>query len=317
MATSRAPSPGSARSWWSWAATEVPARTGDTEAASVAGLAASHVTRAGLGRAGMGRGSSGSPWEACKVWFALLNVCVTALLGLLAQVVEQRRVPGQLLDAGQTIVCCVHSRLDHSQCQRAVLEHLARPGQGLLCEPFQRDHLVDESHLQRLLSVVLLAYKPDLARLLLANDSGEQSRAVAPIEATHTRACLAEPGVVGGDGQVADDVQDVTAPDCVAGDHRDDRLGGAPDLDLEVEDVEPADATFVPVAVVTPDPLVTPRAEGLGAGAGQDDDADAWVVPSDVERVAELEQRPGTEGVANVGAIDCDPGDPVDRVVPD
>src|SRR5262249_48665032 len=105
--------------------------------------------------------------------------------------------------------------------------------------------------------------------------------------------------------------------DCEAGDHRDDRLGGAPDLDLEVEDVEPTDAAFVPVAVVAADLLVTARAEGLSAGAGQDDHADPWVVASDVEGVAELEQCSGPEGVADVGAIDRDLGNPVDRVVPD
>src|SRR5262249_20869411 len=193
---------------------------------------------------------SGSPWETCKVWFALLDVGVTALLGLLAQVVEERRVPGQLLDAGQTVVRRVHPRLDHAQGQGAVLEHLARPGHGLFFEPLQGHHLVDEAHLQRLLSVVLLAQKPDLTRLLLAHDAGEQSRAVAPVEAANARACLAKPGVVGSDGEVADDVQDVTAADGVAGDHRDDRLGRAPDLDLEVEDVEAADAAFVAVAIV-------------------------------------------------------------------
>src|SRR5262249_3112783 len=70
-------------------------------------------------------------------------------------------------------------------------------------------------------------------------------------------------------------------------------------------------------AVVAADLLVTARAEGLSAGAGQDDHADPWVVASDVEGVAELEQCSGPEGVADVGAIDRDLGNPVDRVVPD
>ena len=56
------------------------------------------------------------------------------------------------------------------------------------------------------------------------------------------RAGLAEARVVGGDRQVADDVQDVPAADRVAGDHRDDRLGQAPDLDVQVGDVEAPDA---------------------------------------------------------------------------
>src|SRR5262249_20348915 len=146
---------------------------------------------------------------------------------------------------------------------------------------------------------------------------GEQSRAVAPVEAANARACLAKPGVVGGHGEVADDVQDMAAADRVAGDHRDDRLGRAPDLDLEVEYVEAADAPFVAVAIVAADLLVTARAEGLGAGAGQDDNGDMGVVARDVEGVAELEERPGTEGVADVGAVDRDLGNAVHRVVPD
>jgi len=67
---------------------------------------------------------------------------------------------------------------------------------------------------------------------------------------------------IGGDGQVADDVQDVAAADRVAGDHRDDGLGRAPDLDLQVQDVEPADAlardlVVADVAVVASDRLIT------------------------------------------------------------
>ena len=80
---------------------------------------------------------------------------------------------------------------------------------------------------------------------------------------------LAEDGVVGGDRQVADQVQDVAAADRVAGDHRDDRLRSAADLHVEVADVEPADALLgdlvvADVAVVAADPLVAARAEGLG-----------------------------------------------------
>ena len=52
---------------------------------------------------------------------------------------------------------------------------------------------------------------------------------------------LAEARVVGGDREIADDVQDVAAADRVAGDHRDDGLRHPADLDVQVGDVEAAD----------------------------------------------------------------------------
>ena len=72
---------------------------------------------------------------------------------------------------------------------------------------------------------------------------------------------LAEPGVVGRNGDVTDQVQDVPTANGVPGDHGDDRLGDAAHEDLKVEDVEPADAALsdlvvTDVAVVTPDLLV-------------------------------------------------------------
>ena len=94
------------------------------------------------------------------------------------------------------------------------------------------------------------------------------------------RAGLAEARVVGGDRQVADDVQHVPAADGVARHHGDHRLGRAPDLDLQVEDVQAADALLrdlvvADVAVVAADDLVAAGAEGEIALAGQDDHADA------------------------------------------
>src|SRR6266700_4403778 len=103
-ATTSAPRPGSVRTRPSWTATAVPARTGATEAASVAGRAADHQTRAARGA-----GRSGSLREPGEVGLALLDVGVTALLSLLAEVVQQRGVAGQLLDAGEPVVRRVHA----------------------------------------------------------------------------------------------------------------------------------------------------------------------------------------------------------------
>ena len=89
--------------------------------------------------------------------------------------------------------------------------------------------------------------------------------------------------VLGGDREVADEVEDVAAADRVPGDRRDNRLGGAADLHVQVADVEAADTLLgdlvgADVAVVAADLLIAAGAEGLVAGAGEDDRADVEVV---------------------------------------
>ena len=112
------------------------------------------------------------------------------------------------------------------------------------------------------------------------------------------------------------------AADRVAGDRGDHRLRRAADLDVEVADVEAADALAgdlvgADVAVVAADRLIAAGAEGLIAGAGEDDRADVEVVAGLRERVAELGQGRRPEGVATLGAVDRDPRDPVADVVED
>src|SRR5665809_66990 len=98
---------------------------------------------------------------------------------------------------------------------------------------------------------------------------------------------------------------------------RQDWLGCPPDLHLKVEDVEPPDTLLVLVAVVAPHTLVAAGAEGLVAGPREDDDSDGGVVPGDVEGVTQLEERLRPEGVADLGPVDGDPGDPGGGVVED
>src|SRR5690348_668311 len=180
-----------------WTATAVPTRTGETEAASVAGRTADHQTRARLGTGAAATViASGSFRKAGKVRLSLLDVGVASLLRLFAHVVEQGRVAGQLLDPGQPVVGGVHAGLDHAQRERAVLEHAPAPGHRLSLEVGQRHDLVDEAHSERLLGVVLLAQEPDLARLLLAHDSRQQPGTIASVEAAHLRSGLAEARVV-------------------------------------------------------------------------------------------------------------------------
>ena len=125
---------------------------------------------------------------------------------------------------------------------------------------------------QRLLGVVLAAEQPELLRLLGPDEVAQQGGAEAAVPGADPRPGLAEAGVVGGDRQVAADVEDVAAADRVAGDHRHHRLRQPPHLHLQVGDVEAAErGALGDVAGVAADRLVAARAERLLALAGEDD----------------------------------------------
>src|SRR5579864_4009210 len=128
----------------------VPASTGATDAASVAGRTADHQTREAL-MAGAAAIIRLRPLgELREVRLSLLDVSVATLLRLFAHVVEQRGVAGELLDAGQAVVGGVEAGLEHAQRERAQLEHATAPRDRLPLEVCQRHHLVDQSHVERL-----------------------------------------------------------------------------------------------------------------------------------------------------------------------
>ena len=175
--------------------------------------------------------------------------------------------------------------------------------------------MLTRPHVERLLGAVLPAEEPDLLGPLLADLAGQDRRPEAAVEGPDPGAGLAEAGVVGGDGEVAHDVEDVAPADGVAGHHGHDRLGQPPDLDVEVGDQEPTDAPLAhgvvaDVAGVAPDPLVAPGAERLRPLAGEDDHADVGVLAGQVEGGDELLDGVGPEGVADLGSVDGDLGDP-------
>src|ERR1700719_2287173 len=167
MATTSAAMPAAGRAPPSCTAIAVPASTGATDAASVAGRTADHQTRPGLSAVVATIGLRALR-EFAEVGLALLHVRVAALLRLFAEVVEKGRVAGELLDAGETVIGRVQPRLQHSQRERAELVHATAPLDRRLLERREGHDLVDEPHVECLLRVVLLAQKPDLARLFLA-----------------------------------------------------------------------------------------------------------------------------------------------------
>src|SRR5579884_1147405 len=291
-------------------ASAVPTSTGASAAGSVRGRAARSqvLTPRSRARAQPRSRRSRPAREAREIGPALLKVRVTALLRLLAHVEEQVRVVSQLLDARQAILVGVEAGLEHAQREGGEGEHLAAPQDGLLLQTLERHHGVDQAHRERLLGVVLPAQEPDLPGLLGANQAREDAGAEAPVEAADAGADLAEAGVVGGDRQVADDVQHVAAPDRVPGHHRHDRLGQAADLHVEVGHLEAADGLVASggggigagdvAAARAPHPLVAARAEGLRALPGEDDHADLEVLAGAGEGILELDHRLRPERVA-------------------
>ncbi len=217
----------------------------------------------------------------------------------------------QLLQAGEPVLGGVEARLEQPQCERRQRQHLAAPGHRFALELLERHDGVDEAPLECLTRVVLAAEEPDLLSPLLADLRSEDARAVAAVEGADARARLPEAGVLGGDREVADDVQDVAAADRVPRDHRNDWLGRAADLHVQVGDVEAPDRVgFALVAAVAAHPLVAARAERVGTLAGEHDHADGGVLAGAREGVAQLDDGLRAEGVADLWTVDRDLRDP-------
>src|SRR4051812_30775431 len=291
-------------------ASAVPTSTGVTAAASV------------FGRAARSQGFMAAPpermcvsrksRELLEIRLPLLHVCVASFLRFLGEVVEQRRVAAEIEEAELAVAVGVHRGFQETQRHRSERQHLAAPFQRLLFELRQRDDGVDETHIERLLRVVLAAEEPDFARFFLADDAREVRRAEASVERADARSGLAEARIVGGDGQIADDVQHVASADRVAGHHRHDRFGHAANLLLHVEDVEARDFLLrIDVAAFAAHALIAAGAEGIRPFAGDDDDADFAVVAGHVQRLLDLAHRQRAKGVTHLGTIDGDLGDAV------
>src|SRR3954468_7005528 len=214
------------------AASAVPTRTGAAPVGSVRGRAAMSQMRMALGRsAWTWTVMSRPPGELRVIRLALGLVGLAPLPGLLGAVEEEGGVVRELLDAGVAGRVGVEARLEEPQRERGEREHLAAPLHGLLLQALERHDGVDEAHRERLPGVVLPAQQPELLRTLGADEVAQHGGAEPAVPGADPRPRLAEAGVVGGDREVADEVQDVSAAERVAGPHRDDRLGQAADLD--------------------------------------------------------------------------------------
>src|SRR5690606_6064307 len=98
----------------------------------------------------------------------------------------------------------------------------------------------------------------DLPGLFVPDDPGQERGSVAGVEATHLGSGLAKDRVVGGNGEVADDLEHVAPADAVSGHHGDDRLRERPAQPLEAADVEPGGLVVAYVAPAPAPLLVAP-----------------------------------------------------------
>src|SRR5215203_3138656 len=265
--------------------------------------------------------------EFREVGFALLFVGVAALLRLLAAVEEEVSVVGKLLDAGVAVLVGVEARFQETQRERRSIQHLPAPADGLVLECGERHDRVDESHLQRLPGGIHPAEEPHLLRLLRPDEAGENRSAETAVEAADPRTDLPELRVVSGDGEVAHHVQDVASADGVPCHHRNDGLGAAPDLDVQIRNVEAPDrlpsrcatrrVRVLEVSGVSSYLLIPTRAESVRPLPRQDDDPRLVIFAGVFEGPLHLDDRQRTKSVPYLGAVYGDLRNPLRLLVPD
>src|SRR5207249_6665703 len=175
--------------------------------------------------------------EFLEVDGPLLDERVATFHRLVGPVVETERRVRELRDTGSRLGIDVERLLGQRQRGRALVEELATPLLHFGAEVLQRHDLVDEAHREGVLSRVLPAEIPDLARLLLADDAREEAGAVPRVDAADARPRLAEDRAVGGDREIAEHVQHVAAADRESVDHRDHGLGNMADRAVKRLDV--------------------------------------------------------------------------------
>src|SRR5439155_27155581 len=93
--------------------------------------------------------------ELRKVRFALFQERVFALFRLLGEVIEERRVAGELLHSRKALGRRVESRFDKPNSRGRFLENLPRPLNRGVLELIEWYHGIDEAHFERLLGRIL------------------------------------------------------------------------------------------------------------------------------------------------------------------
>lgn len=280
-----------------------PSHTGTRPAASVLG----RVPEMMAGRSCIER--LGDSREFREIGLTFFDERFFAFFAFLGHVVKQGCIAGEVQEAHLAIAICVECGFQAAQCEGGVGKHFPAPFDCFGFEICEGDDSVDEAHFEGLVGVVLAAEVPDFPGFFLADDAGEVTGAEAAIEAADLGAGLAEARVVCGDGEIANDVEDMAAADGVACDHGDDGFGQGADFFLEIEHVEAGNAVAADVAGVATDFLIAPGAECEIARAGENDYAYVGVFMCEIKGAQHFGNSLWAEGVAHFGAIDRDFGD--------
>src|SRR5664280_2332460 len=250
-----------------------------------------------------------------EVGLALLSERRSALEAFRRGGEQVQRRHGEVAQTRLVVGVGVEGLLEEPDGGRALVRDLGCPLLGFLHQLVGGHHLVDQTHLLGRSRVVHPTPEPDLPGLLLADHPGEVGRTEAGVERAHLRPRLAEEGVLAGDRHVAEHVQHVAATDGHAIDPGDDGLRDIADQLVQVADLEHAALARAVVAGLGALLDVAAGAEGLLAGAGEDDRLNLPVRPGGAERLDHLLDRLRAEGVVALGTVDRDDrGRAVDRV---
>src|SRR6266851_5963403 len=134
----------------------------------------------------------------------------------------------------------------------------------------------------------------------------KQGGAPAGVDGADLWPDLSELSGVGGNRQVAERREYISAADGKAVDTRDDGLRNIADQSLKLVDRESDDAAAVILSFMRG--LIAAGAERLVAGARQHDARNVAVVGGNLERLNQFFKRLATKGIIDLGPVDDDPG---------
>ena len=115
-----------------------------------------------------------------------------------------------------------------------MFEHFTAPLKGFGFQLVEWYDFVDQSHIERLLGVVLAAKIPDFPCFFLPHDACEVAGPEATVETADLWTSLTKACIIRRDGEVADDMEDVSAADGIPCHHGDYWFRHAADFFLHV-----------------------------------------------------------------------------------
>src|SRR5699024_10905324 len=108
----------------------------------------------------------------------------------------------------------------------------------------------------------------------MTNHTGQHSGTIPCIKTSYFRAGLSEDGIISSDCQVTDNMQHMTAADCITGNHGHDRLRNRTDKTLQIKNIEARHLVFSDITAMSADRLVTAGTERFVPCAGYNNHPD-------------------------------------------